>query len=310
MKRFSLGVMLCVLGFNLSAQIAALEVPNTEISSGRLLQVSKFPSKYIAPRDVDIWLPQHYSSDNKYAVLYMHDGQMLFDATTTWNHQEWMVDEVASELMKSNKIRDFIVVGIHSISETRYADMFPQKSIDYLNSEEKKAYLEYAKSDRPNLVFNGDNYLKYIVEDIKPYIDTNFSTLNNRDNTFIAGSSAGALISWYAICEYPEIFGGAACLSTHWPGADPKLESPFPKAFFSYIATNMPDPEIHKLYFDFGTKTLDQYYPKYEMEVNAFFQKAGYNSANFINKKFEGADHSEASWQTRLHIPFTFLISN
>ncbi|MDW5287994.1 alpha/beta hydrolase [Formosa sp. PL04] len=309
MIRFYLLFFCCVLGVNLNAQIEHVELLDIELSSGTLLRVSKFPSKYITPRDVDIWLPEGYFKGKKFAVLYMHDGQMLFDASTTWNHQEWMVDEVASELMKSHKTRDFIVVAIHNISETRYADLFPQKAISNLNSEEKEAFLKYAKTDNPDLVFEGDNYLKYLVEEIKPYIDRNFSTLKDRDNTFVSGSSMGGLISWYAICEYPEVFGGAACISTHWPGANPELNGPFPEAFFSYIKDNMPDPKSHKIYFDFGTKTLDQYYPKYEADVNMLFQTAGYTSANFMNKKFEGADHSEASWQTRLYIPFTFLMS-
>lgn len=71
----------------------------------------------------------------------------------------------------------------------------------------------------------------------------------------------------------------------------------------------MPDPKTHKLYFDFGTETLDAYYSKYEAAVNTFFQNTGYPSANFMNIKFEGANHSEISWQTRLNIPFSFLMS-
>lgn len=309
MKKYIVIILLCVLTRNLNAQIEAFQVTNAEIFAGKLLRISKFPSKHITPRNVDIWLPGNYSKDKKYAVWYMHDGQMLFDATTTWNQQEWMVDEVATELMTSDKTRDFIVVAIHNISETRYADMFPQKSIDYLSSDDKEVFLEYVKKEKPDLEFNADYYLKYIVEEIKPYIDTHFSTLKDRDHTFVAGSSAGALISWYAICEYPEVFGGAACLSTHWPGGNPEIDGSFPQAFFNYIESNMPDPKTHKLYFDFGTETLDAYYPKYEVAVSAFFKNAGYTSANFINMKFEGADHSETSWQTRLHIPFTFLMS-
>ncbi|QDO93554.1 alpha/beta hydrolase [Formosa sediminum] len=293
----------------MNSQIKISEIPEAKIVSGTLFRVSEFPSKYITPRTVDIWLPKGYSKTKKYAVLYMHDGQMLFDASTTWNKQEWMADEVASELMMSHKTKDFIIVGIHNISETRYADLFPKKTINYLNDEEKTAFLAYAKTDKPHLEFKGDDYLKYLVKEIKPYVDSHFSTLKNQENTFVAGSSMGGLMSWYAICEYPDVFAGAACISTHWPGANPELDGPFPKAFFSYIKANMPDPETHKLYFDFGTKTLDQYYPQYEEYVNTLFLNAGYTTTNFKNEKFEGADHSEASWQKRLDIPFIFLMT-
>lgn len=66
-----------------------------DFAGGTLLRIDDFPSNYIPPRKVDIWLPEDYSKDEKYAVLYMHDGQMLFDSRITWNHEEWKVDEVS-----------------------------------------------------------------------------------------------------------------------------------------------------------------------------------------------------------------------
>ena len=99
----------------------------TKLASGKLMRSDSFPSKYIKSRPVDIWLPENYSPDKKYAVLYMHDGQMLFDSTTTWNKQEWKVDEVASRLMKEKKTIEFIVVGIWNITNLRNSNYFPQK---------------------------------------------------------------------------------------------------------------------------------------------------------------------------------------
>lgn len=84
-------------------QIVAEDLDSINLSSGTIKRVTEFPSEYVRPRNVDVWLPEGYSKDKKYAVLYMHDGQMLFDATTTWNKQEWKVDEVASQLMKDQK---------------------------------------------------------------------------------------------------------------------------------------------------------------------------------------------------------------
>ncbi|MGJ5642551.1 alpha/beta hydrolase [Formosa sp. S-31] len=309
MKGLWLLVLFVLFSLNSKAQnIEALELPYAQISSGKLFRVSKFPSEYITPRTVDVWLPEGYSRTKKYAVLYMHDGQMLFDTTVTWNHQEWMVDEVSSQLMKTGKVKDFIVVAIHNISGSRYADLFPEKAIDYLNASEKTKFWSYARADNPDIVFNGDNYLKYLVKEIKPFVDKVYSTLPDRENTFVAGSSMGGLMSWYAICEYPEIFGGAACISTHWPGGDPEKSLGFPKAFFEYINAHMPVPETHKLYFDFGTETLDKYYPAFENSVNQLFLKAGYHDSNFKNLKYEGADHSELSWQKRLDVPLRFLL--
>lgn len=81
------------------SKIKSYALENSGKFEGNVERVDSFPSKNIVPRTVDVWLPKSYSKTKKYNVLYMHDGQMLFDATTTWNKQEWRVDEVASQLM-------------------------------------------------------------------------------------------------------------------------------------------------------------------------------------------------------------------
>lgn len=284
---------------------------NVVLSSGKLFRIENFPSKFVKPRNVDVWLPENYSKDKKYAVLYMHDGQMLFDSTTTWNKQEWKVDEFASTLMKDGKTKDFIVVAMWNISEIRHSDYFPNKPFQNLAS--KDSILEKTKRGKNPLFkedINSDNYLKFIVEEVKPYVDKKYSTLTDAQNTFVMGSSMGGLISMYAICEYPEVFGGAGCISTHWPGIMPSENNPVPEAFFKYMENNLPSPKTHKLYFDFGTETLDAFYVKYEDRVNQIFMDKGFDESNFKNLKFEGTDHSENSWNQRLDIPLTFLLGN
>lgn len=293
-----------------SEKPVAREINTAKLASGKLMRVVDFPSNYITPRNVDVWLPENYSATKKYSVLYMHDGQMLFDASTTWNKQEWQVDEVASKLMKEGKVQDFIVVAPYNIPAIRWQDYFPQKAFNYLNSATQKDIRAKAKENKFSLEFNADNYLKFLTEELKPYIDKTYATKTDRENTFVAGSSMGGLISMYAMCEYPEIFGAAACISTHWVGLMPKEDNPFPKSFFAYMEENLPSPETHTFYFDYGTKTLDQYYPQYAETVDAIFKKKGYTDANYKNLLFEGADHSETSWQKRLDIPLEFLLKN
>ncbi len=92
-----------------------------------------------------------------------------------------------------------------------------------------------------------------MVNELKPFIDSNFATLGDQSNTFVAGSSMGGLISLYAVCEYPDVFGGAACLSTHWPGVFNSEHNPIPAAFIRYLESHLPSPVNHKLYFDYGT---------------------------------------------------------
>jgi enterochelin esterase-like enzyme len=117
----------------------------------------------------------------------------------------------------------------------------------------------------------------------------------------------GGLISMYAICEYPDVFGGAACLSTHWPGIFQVANNPIPNAFNRYLKMKLPDPKNHKLYFDYGTATLDALYEPLQNEVDQIMQQKGYDAQHWTTQKFEGENHSEMAWQKRLHIPFQFL---
>ena len=114
--------------------IKSLVLENAVLSSGKLIRVDSFPSKFIESRPVDVWIPENYSSEKKYVVLYMHDGQNLFDATTTWNQQEWMIDEVATKLMKDEITKNFIVVGIHNIPAIRWQDLYPEKAMNFLST--------------------------------------------------------------------------------------------------------------------------------------------------------------------------------
>lgn len=278
--------------------------------NGILLRIDDFPSHYVPPRPVDIWLPEGYSTTKKYAVLYMHDGQMLFDSTRTWNHQEWKVDETSSRLMKNGLTKEFIVVAPYNINELRHSEYFPQKPFESLSEFVRDSLFEQSKKD--NFKFGkvtSDNYLGFLVRELKPYIDANFAVKPNKENTFVAGSSMGGLISMYAICEYPEVFGAAACLSTHWPGTNPRDGDFLADTFFEYLKSHVPSPQSHRFYFDYGTETLDRFYPKYAKTVDQIFKEKDYDHSNYRNLKFEGASHSEVSWQQRLDIPLTFMLT-
>jgi predicted alpha/beta superfamily hydrolase len=228
-----------VVMLSLFAVINSLAKAQTpKVSSGTVRRIDSFPSKYVTARNVDIWLPEGYSDNKKYAVLYMHDGSMLFDSTNTWNHSEWGVDETIAKLAQENKIKDVIVVGVWNGGGTRHADYFPQKPYESLTQIEKDtvtAQLQRIGRIKGRFKPVSDNYLKFLVSELKPYIDKNFATKTDRKNTFIAGSSMGGLISMYAICEYPKVFGAAACMSTHWPGLLSMQDNPVPKAFFNYL---------------------------------------------------------------------------
>ena len=286
------------------------EITDRKNFQGKIVRIDSFPTKYIAPRTVDIWLPTSYSKSNKYSVLYMHDGQMLFDGTSAWNKQEWKVDEVVSKLSAENKIEDIIVVAIWSISNLRHTDLYPKKPFALLTAQQQeKAKKEAAtlKIDLTLKSINSDNYLKFIVKELKPYIDKNFYVHSDANHTAIMGSSMGGLISMYAICEYPKIFGKASCLSTHWIGLREFENNPIPESLFLYMKKKLPSSKNHKIYFDYGTDTLDALYLPFEHRVDEILQAKGYTAKDYKNIKFEGESHSEASWQKRIDIPLLFM---
>ena len=281
------------------------------VSSGKVQRFANFKSDYVDARNIDVWLPDNYSADEKYAVLYMHDGQGLYDASTTWNKQAWEVDETAGKLISENKTQKFIVVGIWNNSKKRYSEYFPQKAFDQLSTEEKEfVSREYLSKGKIDVAFHpiSDNYLKFIVTELKPFVDKTFSAKTDVANTFIAGSSMGGLISMYAICEYPKVFGGAACLSTHWSGIYQIDNNPVPLVFYDYLKSNLPNSKKHKIYFDYGDQTLDALYPTLQKQVDIIMVQKGFTSKNWTTKFFPGKDHSEKSWAERLDIPLEFLL--
>lgn len=280
-------LLLCFVSFVFVAQSQNM---NREVTT--IHKYLDFKSKNVSARTIEVLLPPNYDANRKYPVLYMHDGQMLFDATITWNKQEWGVDEVVEQLIKKNRIRPVIVVGVWF--GNRYAEYMPNKPRKEVDAVERT-------DDRFKGEIVSDQYLKFLVEELKPFIDDKYNTLSGPEDTFILGSSMGGLISCYAISEYPKVFGAAACMSTHWPA----LEG----VFLGYVEKNLPDPASHKIYFDYGTETLDSLYQPYQEKVDVMMKKRGYRQdKNWMTRKFEGAKHDENAWRDRLHIPLEFML--
>ncbi|MFB9841737.1 alpha/beta hydrolase [Mucilaginibacter ginsenosidivorans] len=282
-----------------------------KVACGTVERLEKFQSKFVDPRNVDIWLPAGYSGDKKYAVLYMHDGQALYDSTLMWNKQEWGVDETMCKLLAEHKIKDCIVVGIWNNGVKRFPEYFPQKAFYSMAQQQQEKILAIGRDKGTPLLGDGpvsDNYLKFLVTELKPYIDSHYSTIPDQQHTFTVGSSMGGLISMYAICEYPDVFSGAACLSTHWPGTFTTEDNPIPAAFLEYLKTHLPSPANHKLYFDYGSATLDAMYKPYQQQADNIMKEAGYTENDWITREYPGADHSENSWRKRLSVPLLFLL--
>ena len=253
---------------------------------------------------VDVWLPEGFSTDRKYPVLYMHDGQNLFDASTTWNRQSWEMDASTCRLIEKGEIPPVIIVGIHSDPVKRVSQLMPQKAVKDAGLEDLMA--EVKLKGQP---VEGDLYADFVVNTLKPLIDSTYPVLTDRENTAVMGSSMGGLMSLYLICEYPEVFGGAGCLSTHWYGSL-DAGNTFGDAMMNYVENTLPDPTTHRLYFDHGTATIDVYYGPWNTKALEIAQTKGYQYGTNLDSFVDyGAPHEETAWAARVDRPMRFLFS-
>lgn len=268
---------------------------------GKLLYFPQFSSARVAARNVDVWLPPGYDGDprKRYPVLYLHDGQNQFDAShdTSYGGVAWGIDTAMTRLIRSGRIRPAIVVAVWN-TPARLTEYMPAKAVTA-----DKVHFVDGWPDLPRADLRSDDYLAFLVDELKPFIDERFRTLPGRDDTLLMGSSMGGLISAYALTEYPQVFGRAACVSTHWLAGD--------GVAIDYFGKHLPDPATHRFYFDHGTATLDATYAPYQQRMDQAMRQAGYrNGVNWVSREFPGADHSEKSWRQRVEVPLRFLLGH
>jgi predicted alpha/beta superfamily hydrolase len=174
-------------------------------ASKNVFIIDSFPVQTLdRTRRIWVYLPETYSlSKKKYPVIYMHDGQNLFDESTSFSG-EWGIDETMDSLLL-----EAIVVGIENGGNLRMNEYNPHDNIHHGKGE-------------------GLQYLEFIVKNLKPYIDKNYRTLKSRKNTLMAGSSMGGLITFYAGIYYPGIFGKLGVFSpAFWIADQITEEIPF-----------------------------------------------------------------------------------
>jgi glycosidase/predicted alpha/beta superfamily hydrolase len=265
---------------------------------GRIERHANFASKFVAARHIDVWLPPGYDADRdaRFPVIYMHDGQNVFEAGAAFGGSSWEIGSAVERLMAQGEIGGVIVVGVWNTGLGRFAEYMPQKAV-----RSGVVPLNVANQSIPADTIRSDAYLKFLVDEAKPFVDRTYRTRSDAAHTFVMGSSMGGLISAYALAEYPDVFGGAGCVSTHWPAGD--------GCVIDYVEKHLPRPGAHKFYFDFGTATLDAAYEPYQLRMDAVMRAAGYTEGrNWLTRKFPGAEHSENAWRERVEIPLQFLL--
>lgn len=282
-------------------------------AEGRVETIADMPSAHVAPRTVTIWLPPGYDRGRtRYPVVYMHDGQNLFDAKAANFGVEWGMDEAMGRLATLGIGRPAIIVGIASTA-ARYREYMPRGVYDRL----PPAYAALVRDSHDGAPVS-DAYLRFIVEELKPRIDRAYRTMPGRADTAIMGSSMGGLVSIYALGRYPGIFGQAAALSVHWPlvGAKAAREVPgdapaiVAGAFAAWLQDSRVDPRVNRLYIDHGTATLDQYYPPFARAMEGVLAARGWRpGGDFQSRIFTGTAHDERAWSERVDIPLAFLLA-
>jgi predicted alpha/beta superfamily hydrolase len=291
--------LFCLISGCVSAQSQS---PVPAVAAGRIERWHDFQSRNVSPRNIDVWLPPGYDGRSRCQVIYMHDGQMLFDASTTWNKKAWGMADTVALLIRDGKMPGTIIVGIWSNGPQRHSEYFPEKALQFMVEPLRTQFVARALGGRPQ----ADNYLRFLVQELKPEIDRKYATRPEREHTIIMGSSMGGIISLYAICEYPDIFGAAGCLSTHWLGSFEK-NATIPLATFDYLKEHLPDPKSHRIYCDHGTETLDSLYAESQAFADVLFREKGYKDENYQSRIFPGAAHTEDAWAQRVAIPLVFL---
>ena len=287
-----------------------------QVSSGRIVTWPALDGGAAGPMTVWVWLPPGYDrlKSKHFPVLYMHDGQNLFDRKLTNFDQEWGMDEAIPRIAALGKLREYIVVGVQS-PRSRYNVLFPAKLLPLLSPAFQQRVRTLDSGD-PKGPFASAAYLDFLVHQVKPRVDREFRTLPDRRNTAVMGSSMGGLMAFYAMAEYPDIFGQAACVSMHVALGSPTekgvdhaaLAGEVASAFDRYLATSQMRPATNRLYIDHGSKTLDGSYGPYTDALVPMFHRRGWvDGPDFEFRVFDGAEHNETAWRERVDIPLAFL---
>jgi len=246
-----------------------------------LRQVS---SRFLAKaRDIVVWLPPSYTrpehAKTRYPVIYMHDGGNLFDPATSFGGVDWGIDEAMHEGIRLGKLKEAIVVGIYNTTD-RMSEYTP-----FPDPKHKGG--------------NGENYARFLVEELKVIIDKDFRTLKNRENTFIGGSSLGGLISLYIGISRPEVFSGIIAMSPSIWWAEGGI--------IEWLLKNNLAGWNGRIWLDMGTREGKEAVSFCRRLAETIQQKCPEYKGLFY-REFSGGSHSESSWKQRIHLPLRLFI--
>jgi len=268
MKKFLLVFVILVLSFSFSFSQNAEERKSTASKNVSIIEKEfLIPELNTISHKIWVYLPPNYTkTSKKYPVIYMHDGQNLFDNATSYIG-EWEVDETLNELFNKTG-KGFIVVGIENAGEERINEYTPWENEKYGGGK-------------------GEIYINFLVNTLKPYIDATFRTKKSAKYTALVGSSLGGLISYYGGLKYPTIFGKIGAMSTSFWFSN-KVEN-FTK---EHGKTNKV-----KLYIYVGGKEGEDMVSGTE-KTEKLLLETGFKSKNLKTTINPEGKHNETTWKS------------
>lgn len=281
-----------------STDAVSASVARDPAAGGTLVEWHEVPSAHLQHRrNVTIWLPPGYEKDGdrRYPVIYAHDGQNLFVADRSFSKVAWRLDVAIASGMEARTIEPAIVVGVWNTPDRRR---------------------EYSPWDL------GPQYARFLSEELMPQVNLAFRTRVGPASTATIGASMGGLISFWLCWKHPDRFGLGGCLSTHFVFSAADAARARGDAAAAEVAATTPliDDEIAagapfapkprpRLWLDHGTINLDERYGPVQLRVDAWLEREGMRrGTDFESRVFEGADHNEAAWGSRVGEVLRFLL--
>jgi predicted alpha/beta superfamily hydrolase len=271
------------------SQAADTGVIRVEAATGDL-RLHEFPSRVFRnTRFLRVWLPFGYDEDSnanrKYPILYLNDGQNLFEPSTSFTGVEWQVDETADRLIREGVVPPMIIVGIDNAGKDRIREYMPYRSMQPIIMR-----------------VQGSRYPNFLIKEVMPFIARNYRVATGSENTGLGGSSLGALISLYTAIVRPNVFGRLLLESPSlWASnrqliKDSRRIRVWPERIFTAIGTA-----------EAGRKDRDRSAVDDVQELANIFRRAGLDEKRLSLTIEEGATHHESAWARRFPVALSFL---
>jgi predicted alpha/beta superfamily hydrolase len=270
----------------------APDVLRVEAATGDL-RLHEFHSRFFRnTRFLRVWLPPGYddseNSARRYPVLYLNDGQNLFEPSTSFTGVEWQVDETAERLIREEQVPPMMIVGIDNAAKDRFREYMPHRSLNPMM-----------------LRVQGNRYPNFLMKEVMPFVARNYRVAPGPENTGLGGSSLGALISLYTVAVHPGWFGRLLIESPSlWASnrqmiKDSRTIKQWPERIFLATGTAEAGSE------DRNRSVVDDV-----RELAGIFHRAGLDDRRFRLMIDEGATHHESAWARRFPEALSFLFGN